>query len=184
MSHCPYAARVMTTMGEVLSDFKRSKKQIDFELNYIGQDRNGKLTAMHGEEEVAENKRQLCVQKLYRKNYQFMDYIICRSKDVGSSDWKSCVTEEMDTDRIETCATSDKGHELLRASFQKATELGITGSPAWLLNNRFDMGGRSRCEIKKGFCERNQRSKGCKGLSDEPCDDASAPQEKASCDSH
>ena len=54
-----------------------------------------------------------------------------------------------------------EGQQLLAASFKKATDLGISGSPNWLLNNRFDMNGRNPEAIKKAFCEKNEGVTGC-----------------------
>jgi glutaredoxin len=161
MSQCPYGVRTVDAMKDVLDAFGKDKKAIDFEINFIGQERDGKLTSMHGQAEVDEDLRQLCAQKLYGKGYKFMDYIFCRNKDYRSADWESCAKGGIQASAIKKCAEGDEGKQLLTASFQKAADLGISGSPSWLLNNKYDMNARNPEAIKKAFCEKNDGVKGC-----------------------
>ncbi len=168
MSQCPYGVRTVDAMKDVLDAFGKDKKLIDFELNYIGQERNGELTSMHGPDEVAEDIRQLCAQKIYGKKYKYMDYVFCRNKDYRNKDWEACAKDGIKAADIKKCAEGEEGQTLLRESFQKAADLGISGSPAWLLNNRFDMNARNPEAIKKAFCGKNPGIKGCeKELSSE-----------------
>jgi glutaredoxin len=167
MSQCPYGVKTVDAMEEVLKNFGYNQKKINFEVNFIGNEQDGKLSSMHGQTEVDEDLRQLCVQKHYNKNYKFMDYILCRNKDYRSTDWETCATKGIKADVIKKCAESEEGKQLLIASFKKATDLGISGSPNWLLNNRFDMNARNSNSIKDAFCEKNSGLPGCEAkLSD------------------
>jgi hypothetical protein len=155
MSQCPYGALAGNAMSEVLKNFKNDKQKIDFEVNFIGQDSGGKLSSMHGQPEVDEDLRQICAQKIYGKRYKFMDYVLCRNKDYKDPDWESCAKGGISAAAIKKCAEGDEGKQLLTASFKKATDLGIGGSPTWLLNNKHDMRGRDPEAIKKAFCGKN-----------------------------
>ena len=187
MSQCPYGVRTVDAMKEVLDNFGNDKKRIDFELNYIGQERDGKLTSMHGQAEVDEDIRQLCAQKIYNKDYKFMDYVLCRNKDYRNAAWESCATGGIKADAIKKCAEGDEGQQLLADNFKKASDLGFSGSPSWLLNNKYDMNARNPEAIKKAFCEKNPDTKGCdvqlSSKSDAPpagaCGAAPAPAKKA-----
>jgi hypothetical protein len=123
-------------------------------VGQIGPD--GELSTMHGEGELAEDKREICAQEHYPQNYAFMDYVWCRNKNIRSEDWESCVTGPIKADVIRNCAEGEEGTALLRASFEEAKALGFTGSPSWLLNNRYDLNGRDPEGIKTEFCTKNQ----------------------------
>ncbi len=156
MSQCPYGVTTVDAVVEVLDNFKKDRSKLDFEINYVGRMAGDKPTSMHGQGEVDENIRQLCAQKHYNKDYQFMEYVTCRNKDYRSPDWKSCATGKISAAVIEKCFDSGEGEQLLIASVEKSNSLGITGSPGWLLNNRFDMKGRNPNAIKTAFCARNE----------------------------
>ena len=118
---------------------------------------------MHGDAEVAEDLREICAEKYYGKNYQFMDYVLCRNKayqdnrgkEADPNEWTACAKGGMKADVIKKCAEGDEGKQLLTASFKLAEDLGISGSPSWLLNNKFDMRGRTADAIKTDFCDKN-----------------------------
>ncbi|MFO8070985.1 MAG: GILT family protein [Polyangia bacterium] len=169
MSQCPYGVRTVDAMQEVLENFGKDRGKIDFSIEFIGRERDGRLTSMHGQGEVDEDKRQLCAQKHYGKNYKFMDYVLCRNeayrknrgKEPQGNEWVACATGGINAEVIRKCAEGEEGEELLAASFQKASDLGITGSPNWLLNNKFEMHGRNAEAIKNGFCAKNEGLAGC-----------------------
>jgi len=161
MSQCPYGVRTVDAMKDVIENFGKDSKLMDFELQFVGQEREGQLTSMHGQPEVDENIRQACAQKIYKKGYKFMDYVLCRNKDYRSTDWEACAKDGISAAAIKKCAEGDEGKQLLAASFKTANELGFSGSPSWLLNNKFDMNGRTPESIKKEFCDKNPGTKGC-----------------------
>ncbi len=168
MSQCPYGVRTVDAVEEVIKNFGSDQKKFNFEINFIGQERGGKLTSMHGQGEVDENVRQLCAQKHYNRNYKFMEYVLCRNKDYKSAAWESCAKGGIQPGVIKKCAEGEEGKTLLAASFKKAADLGISGSPNWLLNNRHDMNGRNPESIRKAFCAKNEGTTGCeKTLSSE-----------------
>jgi len=161
MSQCPYGVRTVDAMEEVLKNFGNDPKKIDFKLNYIGKEKDGKLTSMHGQGEVDENIRQMCAQKHYPQKFKFMDYVLCRNKDYRSTDWESCAKGGIQAAVIKRCFEGEEGKRLLSESYKKASDLNISGSPNWLLNNKFDMHGRDPESIKNAFCAKNQSVPGC-----------------------
>lgn len=168
MSQCPYGVRTVDAMEEVLENFGKDRKKVDFQIDFIGRNIDGKLTSMHGEKEVKENLRQICAQKYYPKDYKFMDYVLCRNKAYQEnhgkeeeSAWEACATGGISAATIKKCSEGDEGQELLAASYKLADDLGITGSPNWLLNNKYDMRGRAPEGIKAAFCAKNEGVAGC-----------------------
>jgi hypothetical protein len=85
-----------------------------------------------------------------------MDYLWCRIENIRSNEWEQCVRAPLDVNVIRQCAEGAEGRRLLTESFQQAAALGITGSPTWLLNNRYEMQGRNPADIVSGYCEHNQ----------------------------
>lgn len=162
MSQCPYAAKTVEAIYVVIKEFNNNKKNIKFSLSYIGQERDGVLTSMHGEKEIAEDKRQICVQKYYKKNYQFMDYVACRAHDYLNENWQNCAVNGIDANVIEKCANGIEGEKLLAASFKRSANYNVTGSPSWILNNKYIINARTPETIKEEFCKKNSNLKACK----------------------
>ena len=80
----------------------------------------------------------------------------------------------MKAKKIRACAEGKRGKELLTRSFELAENLGIRGSPTWILNNRLPMDGRTLAHLVEGFCKQNEHP-GCeKPVSPEP-EEARAP---------
>ena len=79
MSHCHYGMRTVNAMARVLDHFEKDRDAINFHMQFIGKIEEENLSALHGPGEVAENKRQICAQKYYAKNYRFLDYVLCRN---------------------------------------------------------------------------------------------------------
>ncbi|MBN2343905.1 MAG: hypothetical protein JXX29_17250 [Deltaproteobacteria bacterium] len=168
MSHCPYGVRTVNAMKPVLDHFGNDRSQIDFHLQFIGTVSDDKLSSMHGEREVNEDKRQICAQKYYPKSYKFMDYILCRNdafqKNHGREDensWEECAKDGIASAIIKKCAESEEGEQLLAESFTLASDLNLTGSPSWLMNNRFDLRARAPRQIKDAYCEKNADIANC-----------------------
>ncbi|MCX7944941.1 MAG: DsbA family protein [Deltaproteobacteria bacterium] len=159
MSQCPYGAKALIAMKEVLENFKNDVK---FNIHYIGDVKeDGTLTAMHGQSEVDENIRQLCAIKHYNKNYKYMDYIVCRSKDYRNNDWKSCTGSNGIDDKVIQKCFDTEGKELLKRSYTEAKNAGMSASPTFLANNKYQFGGIDAETIKNNYCKYNQGQAGC-----------------------
>jgi len=157
MSQCPYGAKALVAMKEVLDNFKND---IKFNIHYIGDENNGNLTSMHGQSEVDEDIRELCAIKYYNKNYKYMDYIVCRSKDYRNNDWKACAVNGIDPNVIQKCFDKE-GKELLKKSFEESKKANMTASPTFLANNKYQFGGIDAETIKNNYCKYNPTQPGC-----------------------
>jgi len=165
MSECPYGIRALDAMEEVLDAV-----DLDFSVHFIASydKATDKFNSLHGQAEVDEDIRQLCTIKYYPDDYKFMDYIWCRNKNIKGP-WKSCAESSgLDATKIESCATSDEGKNLLIEDSQKGIDLGVSGSPTWLANNKYKFSGLAAEQIKSQFCQYNKGLAGCeKTLSDD-----------------
>lgn len=157
MSECPYGIRGLNAMKEVLENFG---DDINFDVHYIATEVSpGQFQALHGQPEVDENIRQLCVKK--HNEEKFMDYIWCRNENI-KGDWKTCAEQVgVDVNVIDECWTGDEGTNLLSEDIKIAQTLGIGGSPTWLANNQNQFGGIDAETIKSGFCQSNPDLEGC-----------------------
>jgi predicted DsbA family dithiol-disulfide isomerase len=160
MSQCPYGVKALNSMKEVLDNFQN---KIDFEVHFIASEQGDGFQALHGQPEVDENIRELCAIKLYPKNYKYMDYILCRNKNIRSTDWKSCTGSStgIDTAKMEKCFSGTEGKNLLRKDIKIAEALNVTGSPTWYANNKFRFSGLDAESIKNNLCRHNKGMSGC-----------------------
>jgi hypothetical protein len=160
MSQCPYGVQALNAMEEVLKNFKGSP--LAFNVHYIA---NGSAKAgfqsLHGPAEVAEDLRELCAIERYGKDTKFMSYVLCRNKDIRSTDWEQCATGGIDAKAIKACAEGDEGKRLLEASLTRSNALAVNASPTWLANGKFKFSGVDAETIKKNVCAHNAGLKGC-----------------------
>ena len=167
MSQCPYGVRALDAMPEVLKNFG---DKLNFRIHYIA---NGTAAegfkALHGQPEVDENIRQLCVIKHYGKGNKFMDYISCRNPNIRSDDWKSCTGKNgISTEKIETCFKKE-GPKLHEEDIKVGNALGIGASPTWVANGRYKFSGIDAETIRSNLCKHNKDLAGCeKTLSGPP----------------
>ncbi len=158
MSQCPFGIKALNAMKEVLAAFDN---KINFKVNFIGDEKDGKLTSMHGQGEVDENIRELCAIKYYGKDYKYMDYVLCRNADIKNPDWKKCAVNGIDAAKIEKCSTTDEGTKMMTENIKIAKSLGIGASPTWVANNKVQFSGIAAEQIKQQFCAANKDLKGC-----------------------
>ncbi|MBU1221038.1 thioredoxin domain-containing protein [Myxococcota bacterium] len=157
MSQCPYGALALISMVEVLNAFKGEMK---FTVNYIVDHQNGKFRSLHGQPEVDENIRQLCAIKNYGKDYKYMEYLACRSKDYNNANWKACAVKGIDPVVMEKCI-KDEGTKLLVENSEKAKTFEVQGSPTWIANGKFKFQGITAEHVRVGYCKSNPKAKGC-----------------------
>lgn len=159
MSMCPFAITGLNSMDEVLEAIP----DMDFNLHYIvGYDEDSlEFSSLSGQREVDENIRQLCAIDISKDRRKWMGYILCRNSDMNG-DWMECADEAgIDADLMSECSTKQHGKDLLRQSMKTAQDLGITGSPTWMVSNKNLFSGISAEQIRSGFCRYNQDMPGC-----------------------
>ena len=160
MSQCPFAVKALDAMKDVLNAFKG---EITFEVHYIATEDGDGFKALHGQLEVEENIRQVCVAEYYPSSDRFMKYIWCRNKDIRSDNWEGCVRKAgMDVSTIQSCSTGQEGKTLLRKDIKGGSVLGFSASPTWLANNKHKFSGLDAATIQKSICLHNKGLKGCK----------------------
>lgn len=91
------------------------------------------LQCPYGKAELEEDLRAVCVMKHYPE--KFLDYISCRAREIDSSWWDNCA-ENLDIEKIRSCAKADTGVELLRENIKLNKELSISAGPTYLLSNQ------------------------------------------------
>ncbi|MFB6088680.1 MAG: DsbA family protein [Candidatus Aenigmatarchaeota archaeon] len=134
MSFCPYgneAENTMESVYELLGD------TVQWEPHYIVSERNGEMTSLHGEPEVEQNKRELCVLEDHGigKWFDFTTYV---NNNCGSDGkcWEDAADEiGVNPEKISTCV-EERGTEMLKEEAQISQEKGATGSPTLLINGQ------------------------------------------------
>ena len=167
MSMCPYGLKALNAMDEVLKNFEN---KIDFDVHFIATAQGDGFKALHGQPEVDENIRELCAIKYYGKDYKYMDYVLCRNKNIKSTEWQACTGNNgIDTATIDKCFNGGEGKKLLRADIEIANGMGIGASPTWLANNKYKFSGIDAETIKTHLCKHNKDLPNCdKKLSGPP----------------
>ena len=158
MSNCPYGVQAVNSMKEVLTNFGNN---ISFNINYIATDNgDGTFTSLHGAYEAQEDIRQLCVKKYY--SAKLMDYIWCRNEQgVEAGDWTQCAnSNSINTSTIEKCVGGE-GKGLLSTNIKISESLGVSASPTWIVNNKYEASGIDAEAIKTAFCQYNSTLAGC-----------------------
>ncbi len=161
MSQCPFCAKGMTALKDVLDDFHKAGTNVDFDMNFIGRGTAATgLSSMHGQGEVDEDIRQVCAKRHFARGLKYLDYVVCRDKNFRDTNWEPCAASSgISAAVIKTCVDTD-GKALLEKSFQYSDALGMNASPTWLANGKFKFNGIDAAAIKGGFCAHNKAA-GC-----------------------
>ena len=161
MSQCPFAVKGLTAMKEVVAAFG---PRLKFDVHFIANKKpGGGFTALHGQSEVDENIRMLCVKKLYPRKRKWLDYVWCRyaESDWRSDKWQKCAKRGIRAAAIKRCVKK-RGEALLAHDIKIAEALDISGSPTWLANNKFKFSGIDAERIAENICKHNPKMRGCK----------------------
>ena len=171
MSQCPFGVQVVNGIAPVL---KKMGDNIDFKLYFIGDEKDGKLTSMHGESEVQGNIVQLCTLKHAPDNY--MDVFLCMNKNMREipGNFDACAdTAKVDKAKIKACSDGDEGKNLLRESYKVSKSKGARGSPTMFVAGEKYSGGRQEAQFMMGICNK------FKGEKPAPCKDIPEPKKIA-----
>jgi len=158
MSQCPYGTIAEKAIAPVLDLLK---DKVKFNLYFIANDiGGGNFRSLHGQPEVDENIRQVCIAEEYSRDI-LMDYLLCVADDyrnVGNI-WKGCVEDnEISISKIEKCFEGE-GKDLFAKNIIPAEERGVGGSPTLMINGVRYTGARTSDGYKEGICS---------GFSEEP----------------
>jgi hypothetical protein len=150
MSMCPFGTEAMNAAQKVNSHFKGT---LDIELHWIitvlDASKFAKMglpdqcvtfgdrafCSLHGPEETEEDLHQICAQSMYPAD-TFFDYIGCMTNTKMELPWSECATAAgMDAGKIESCASSAEGHDMLAEDGRLGDHLEVDASPMYLWNN-------------------------------------------------
>ncbi|MBT5023194.1 thioredoxin domain-containing protein [Candidatus Woesearchaeota archaeon] len=150
MSQCPYGTQVEDAIAPVL---KSLGENVDFQLNFIGNNQGGELSSMHGQTEVDGAVVHLCAKKY--EPVKYIDLITCMNKNAKAipGNWKGCAEENgLDVETIEDCYLGEEGQQLTAASFDAASAKGARGSPTIYLNGVPYKGQRTSQGFQQAIC--------------------------------
>jgi len=152
VANCPYGLQIQRVFKKAIEEAPGLTSALD--IKYIGSIVNGKITAMHGDEEAQENLRQICIREEQKDLY--WPYVTCYMKEGKTDDCISSVG--VNKTQLDACTTDPKrGNAFAQKDFDLANKFKVSGSPTLLLNDKqivseFDFGGRTPNSIKTLSC--------------------------------
>lgn len=151
VSKCPFGLQMQRILNEIIKNIPSLASNVRVE--YMGAIENGKIIAMHGDEEAEENLRQTCLREEQPNKY--WDYIDCHIK---KGDIESClVGAGIDKGKLDSCMSENsRGLKYAGEDFGSQDKYKVTGSPTLFLNgekvSEFDFGGRNAEAVKTLLC--------------------------------
>ena len=187
MSQCPYGVQAVDGFMPVV---KEIGAWIDWKLEYIVNEKDGKITSMHGDKELKGNIQQLCAQKLYPEQSKWTAFVACQNKNWRNipAGWEPCAKEaNMDVGKMRSCMDGNQGQELIKASMKVAQKAGAQGSPTIHVGGAEYSGGREKNDFMRAICAKVKGNKppACAKIPEEPEVVATVISDKrcAKCDS-
>jgi protein-disulfide isomerase len=161
MSWCPYGTAAEIGMNELLHSIPDMKfLGLYFIATSSG---NGTFTSLHGQGEVEEDFRQVCIMKYYNTSTLF-NYLVCIDANVANSAniWRQCATNSsMDADKIGNCSTRNESKMLLEDNIKLSNSMGIYSSPTLVLNNNTIFNAVSAEQMRQVICGYDPALAGC-----------------------
>ncbi|MEM3555516.1 MAG: thioredoxin domain-containing protein [Candidatus Micrarchaeia archaeon] len=163
MSQCPYGVQAEVLIEKVISKFKG---EVNLSLHFIANENaEGGFSSLHGQTEVDEDIRQVCIMKYYPE--KLWNYLLCVASNYTNvaGVWESCAAQNgIDKEKIRSCSTGEEGKALLRENIKRTNELGVTASPTIFLNGQPYSGLRDESSITRAICELIPSSETCKNI--------------------
>ena len=147
MSFCPYWIQAEESLWEVKSTLG---DEVIFDPHFLVGRTDGEYTSLHGEYELIEDVRQLCILYEYSEDH-WWTYINCLYDRYGSdswnddseSPWRDCADNaSIDVITIENCIET-MNSTLLCYDYRLAQEFNVRGSPTVLINGNEYSGPRT-----------------------------------------
>lgn len=132
MSFCPFGNQAEDTMEEA---YNLLKDKIDFNVHYIVNENNGEISSLHGQKEVDQNMREVCVEKNYGmdKWWDFTTYVNENCGEIGDCWEDSAQAANLSVNTIQNCV-DEEGKELMIENAKISSENNVSGSPTMLIN--------------------------------------------------
>ncbi|MEK6817071.1 MAG: hypothetical protein AABY09_05630 [Nanoarchaeota archaeon] len=151
MSQCPYGVQVETGVDPVL---RKLGNAVDYNVHFIGSANGGAFQSLHGQPEVDEDMRQVCIMKHSPDKY--VDYLACVNKNIAAvaSNWEGCAKGSgVDVEAVNACFAGQEGKDLLAASFKASDDAGASGSPTIFVNGKPYQSGRDALSFQRALCQ-------------------------------
>jgi hypothetical protein len=165
-SRCPFGIQAANGLARVYDVLKTNAK---LELRYMVTNNNGVISAMHGAEELLEDRRQVCVRE--EQGYDtFMKYMRCYAETGQTTECES--KSGVDSKKLATCVDTKSTEYLAKDAADWKTiyvPKGGSGSPSFFLNdvkiNEYSTSsnGRAPANLQEIVCSNmNTEASGCK----------------------
>jgi hypothetical protein len=157
MSKCPYGAQVIKGIKPVLD---KLGKAVDFEIYYIGNEKDGKWMPMHGEKGLKGDKLSVCTKKHLPEKY--MDVLVCMANGFREipDNFDSCAQElKIDGEKIKQCAEGEEGTNLVVESYKYSIEKQARGCPTIFLAGEAYQKGRGETDFMREICSNFKTAK-------------------------
>lgn len=152
MAFCPYGNQAEDTMNPVINLLGN---KFDFVMRYIiSKDSSGKYNSLHGDQELHQDIREICVSKYQKdKSWKFIEAI---NKDCTAQNADTCWEKVasglgIDVQKTKDCQSSE-GNSLLDQEISAVGKYGVTGSPQLFINGVEYKGSRDSESYKNGIC--------------------------------
>ncbi|MSU54213.1 MAG: hypothetical protein EXS48_00025 [Candidatus Staskawiczbacteria bacterium] len=150
VSRCPFGLQMQRAMAEAV---KNSPALADYvKVRYIGSISGNTTIAMHGPEEAAEDRRQICLRE--EQPVKYWPYVACQMKSKDAAD--GCLSSVgVNVNKLNSCL-SDKVLTYAKVDFDLNAKYDVSGSPTMILNGKevseTPFGGRSADAIRNLVC--------------------------------
>ena len=152
MSFCPYGQQAENGLYPVVNLLG---SKINVELHYIVSKEGTSYVSLHGDNEVNEDVRQLCIAETYNQQ-TLWNYINKVNTDCSLNNITTCwltaaQSSGINSTTVQQCADTQKA-DLLDKEIVATTSLGISSSPTIFINNQDYSGQRSADAFKTAVC--------------------------------
>jgi len=152
MSFCPYGQQAENGLYPVVNLLG---SKIKVELRYIVSKEGTSYVSLHGDNEVNEDVRQLCIAEAYSQQ-TLWNYINKVNTDCSLGNIETCwltaaQSAGIDSTTVQQCADTQKA-DLLDKEIAATESLGISSSPTIFINNQDYSGQRSADAFKTAIC--------------------------------
>ena len=151
-SQCPFGLQMQRALLELIKEVPEVEKYI--KVRYMGSvSADGKVFAMHGEEEATEHLRQICIRE--EQPAKYWPYVGCYIKAGKGTECEKEVG--VDSEKLKSCVSaSSRGIAYAKKDFDLNEKYNVTGSPTMILNevevSEYQYGGRNPEGLKSLLC--------------------------------
>jgi hypothetical protein len=157
MSYCPYGVRFIDgTLAEMLNKMGDSVEWTPYFI--LDRDESGKLNSMHGQKEVDEDLRMICIREKFGRK-KWLGYAGCFSREIfskpqGGKDWKECaLAADINPDEVNKCM-KDEVDKLAEKDMKLSNTYNANGSPTAVYNcNKQIVGAIPFEQVKAQICK-------------------------------